>query len=301
MRVIAPTLVSFSISEPRPSTTSSPIVTRSRTQDWSPRMTRAPIREPAKTIAPVDTIVPSPISAGESSSRLLVERGESDGRLPTTAFSSTFTPSPSTVPGYTVAVGWTSAAIQRLREQVECTNDAGAVLGHLPAVAVPADEAQELPALELERLVGRDARTEDVAGSGLPLPVAVRRPPRRLLVHGDLALELHVVEHDHLLRADDRDLAHLVRVEPREVHVGDPPRREAEVAEDDVLDAARQEVAPVGERGLRLLVEEVQDHGEVVDAERQERVLVGADDPQVLAVPVHAEHRAELARVDHLL
>src|ERR671919_373467 len=62
MRVIAPTLVSFSTSEPRPSTTSSPIVTRSRTHDWSPRITRAPMREPAKTIAPVETIVPSPIS-----------------------------------------------------------------------------------------------------------------------------------------------------------------------------------------------------------------------------------------------
>ena len=45
--VIAPIVVSFSTSEPRPSTTSSPISTRSRTQDWSPRITRAPIRDPA--------------------------------------------------------------------------------------------------------------------------------------------------------------------------------------------------------------------------------------------------------------
>ena len=37
------------------------------------------------------------------------------GCLPTTAFSRTFTPSPSTVPGWTVAVGWISAAIQRRR------------------------------------------------------------------------------------------------------------------------------------------------------------------------------------------
>jgi len=62
-------------------------------------MTRAPIREPANTIAPVETIVPSPISVGGSSSRFAVERGESDGCLPTTACSSTFTPSPSNVPG----------------------------------------------------------------------------------------------------------------------------------------------------------------------------------------------------------
>ena len=62
-------------------------------------MTRAPIREPAKTIAPVEMIVPSPISVGGSGSRLAVDRGDSEGCFPTTAFSSTFTPSPSTVLG----------------------------------------------------------------------------------------------------------------------------------------------------------------------------------------------------------
>ncbi len=97
--VSAPIVVSFSTSEPRPTTTSSPIVTRSRTQDWSPRITRAPIFDPAKRIAPVETIVPSPISAGGSGSRFAVERGDRDGCLPTTAPSSTLTPSPSTVPG----------------------------------------------------------------------------------------------------------------------------------------------------------------------------------------------------------
>ena len=51
----------------------------------------------------------------------------------------------------------------------------------------------------------------------------------------------------------------------------------------------------------RLLVEEVEDHREVVHAERPERVLVLADDPEVLAVAVDAEHVAELAGVDELL
>jgi len=97
--VSAPIVVSFSMSEPRPRTTSSPMVTRSRTHDWSPSITRAPILDPAKTIAPVETIVPSPISVGGSGSRLAVERGESEGCFPTTAFSSTFTPTPKTVPG----------------------------------------------------------------------------------------------------------------------------------------------------------------------------------------------------------
>ena len=52
-------------------------------------MTRAPIAEPAKTIAPVETIVPSPIVVGGSGSRFAVERGDSVGCLPTTAPSST--------------------------------------------------------------------------------------------------------------------------------------------------------------------------------------------------------------------
>ena len=38
-----------------------------------------------------------------------------------------------------------------------------------------------------------------------------------------------------------------------------------------------------------------------MDAERPERVLVRADDPEVLAVAVDAEHLAELTRADHLL
>jgi hypothetical protein len=83
--VSEPMVVSFSIREPRPTTTSSPISQRSRTQAWSPTITRAPRRVPAKTIAPVETIVPGPSSAGGSESRFAVERGESVGCLPTTA------------------------------------------------------------------------------------------------------------------------------------------------------------------------------------------------------------------------
>ncbi len=142
---------------------------------------------------------------------------------------------------------------------------------------------------------------EDVARACLPLAVGLRALPRRLLVDGHLALELHVVEDDHLLAADDGQLPHLVRVEPREVHVRDLARREAEVAEDDVLDAGREEVAAVRHSDLGILVEQVEDHRQVVHAERPERVLVRADDAEVLPVAVDAEHVAELARVDQLL
>ena len=103
--VRAPIDVSFSTSEPRPMTTSSPTTQRSRTHAWSPTITRPPIRVPAKTTAPVETIVPAPSSAAGSSARSAVDRGESTGCFPTTAYSRTLTPSPSTVPGWTTAVG----------------------------------------------------------------------------------------------------------------------------------------------------------------------------------------------------
>ena len=108
----APIVVSFSTREPRPTTTSSAISTRSRTHDWSPRITRSPTVVPAKTIAPVETTVPAPITVGASGSRFVVERGESVGCFPTTACSSTRTPSPRTVPSWTTAVGWTSALMR---------------------------------------------------------------------------------------------------------------------------------------------------------------------------------------------
>ena len=80
-------------------TTSSPILQRSRTHAPSPTITRSPIFDPAKTVAPVETIDPSAILTGGSPSRFAVERGERTGCLPTTACSSTLTPSPSIVPG----------------------------------------------------------------------------------------------------------------------------------------------------------------------------------------------------------
>ena len=85
------------------------------------------------------------------------------------------------------------------------------------------------------------------------------------------------------------------------MHVGDAPGGEAEVAEDDVLDTRCEERVAVGPHLLGLLVEQVQDHREVVDAERPERVLVLADHAEVLAIAVDAEDVAEVARVDHVL
>src|SRR5256885_16888056 len=107
-------------------------------------MQPSPIVEPAKTIAPVDTTVRAPMRVAGSGSRFAVDFGPSAGCLPTTAFSSTRTPSPSTVPGNTVAVGWTSAGIERSSEPIERTHDAGAVLRHHPPLALASDQPQGL-------------------------------------------------------------------------------------------------------------------------------------------------------------
>src|SRR5437773_702665 len=173
---------SFVTTAPAPTKASSPISTPG--QRIAPPPTRAPRR-----------IVGPSISAGGSGSRVAVERGESVGCLPTTAPSSTLTPSPSTVPGYTIALGWISAsATQRLGQPVERAHHAQPV-ARLAVVSGPVgDEIEEMLHLEAQRLVVRDLGAEDVAGARAPLAVGLGRLPRRLVVDRDLALELHVVE-----------------------------------------------------------------------------------------------------------
>ena len=77
--------------------------------------------------------------------------------------------------------------------------------------------------------------------------------------------------------------------------------REAEEAEDDVLDARLDEVLSVGDDLGRLLAEEPEDHREIVDAERPEGVLVRADHAEVLTVAVDAGNVPELTGIDELL
>ena len=87
-----------------------------------------------------------------------------------------------------------------------------------------------------------DPRREDVAAARDVLAVAARVLVEALVVDGQLALELHVVEGRHPPRADDREAPLLVRIEPRQMQVRGQPGREAQEAEDHVLDA----VADVG-------------------------------------------------------
>ena len=93
----------------------------------------------------------------------------------------------------------------------------------------------------------------------------------------------------------------LVRVEPGQVHVRGAAGREAHEAEDDVLDR-RAHVALAARLDLgRLLAEQVQQDGDVVRAERPQRVLVRAQLAEVEAVRVDVVQVAELAGVGDLL
>ena len=130
-------------------------------------------------------------------------------------------------------------------------------------------------ALEPQRLVVRDLGAEDVARARLPLAVGRGRLPRALLVDRHLALELHVVEDDHLLPADDGDLAASCAGRARRGacarscptgSAGSRRRRPRRLG-------VRNEF-PCAQASDGLLVEQVEDHREVVDAERPERVLV---------------------------
>ena len=102
---------------------------------------------------------------------------------------------------------------------------------------------------------GRSARTRPSSGSVIcsrgmwmsPWRTVNRySPPARelgraivaLVVDAQLLGRMDVVELDHLLAADDGEAALFARIEPRELHLRHHAAGEAEVDEDDVLDAA---------------------------------------------------------------
>src|SRR6266508_990500 len=149
----------------------------------------------------------------------------------------------------------------------ERAHDDGAVAGGAQRVTLACDEVEEVLALEAKRLEERNLRAVDVPGPRAPFSEGRRRLLGCLGVHRHLALQLHVVEHGHLVAADDGDPADLVRVEPREVEVRDLPRWKTQVAEDDVLNPWIEECVAVRPDLARLLVDQEEEHREVVHAE----------------------------------
>src|SRR3954453_22997686 len=315
-------LTSLSIAVPRPTTLPAPITARSRTKAWSPTITSSPSSAPANTIAEQHTTAPRPSTSGAGASRGALEWRASLGGLPSTAWSWITQPSLTIVPGWITTCapictpspsrtpsprsrpggrseGCTlrpSGRGEALLQALEHAHDAQPALAVGERGAAFAHALDEVLALDPQRLAVRDPRAPHVARAGDVLAVGRGVLVEPLVVDGDLALEVHVVERRHPARADDREAPLLVRVEPRQVQVRGEAGREAQVAENDVLDvgthvglAARVELG-------RLLLREVQEDGEVVGTQRPQRVLLRAQLAEVEAVGVDVVDVAELAR-----
>src|SRR4051794_4338400 len=207
------------------------------------------------------------------------------------------TPSPSSRPGAR-SEGCTlrpSRRVEALLQPLQHPHHAQAALAVGQRRAALAHALDEVLAFDPQRLAVRDPGAPDVPGAGDVLAVGARALVEALVVDSDLALEVHVVEGRHPLGADDGEAALLVRVQPRQVQVGGKPGREAQEAEHDVLDAALHVRLAAGAELVGLLPGQVEDHGDVMRPERPERVLVGAQLPEVEPVRVDVVDVAELA------
>src|SRR5205807_1826541 len=155
---------------------------------------------------------------------------------PRTTLSGRETPSPSSSPAPRSDGRSTRALLERALQRLEHPHDAHAGLDAGARLAALADAVDEVAALDAQRLLVRHARAPHVSGPRDVLAVGLEVLVEALVVDGDLAVDLHVVERGHPARPDDREAALLVRVEPREMHMRREPRREAQVAEHHVLD-----------------------------------------------------------------
>src|SRR3954463_16020729 len=290
-------------------------------------MAPSPSDAPASTIAPAHTTAPGESTSGGGASRGALEGAASFGGLPSTARSWITHPAPTRVPGWitTYAPSWTSSGSSTPSPRISpgarsdgCTllpsarvqpplqpfqhphhaQAAGAVGEWLPAFA---DALDEVLALDPQRLAVRDLRAPDVARPRDVLAVGAGVLVEALVVDGHLALDVHVVEGRHPLRADDREAPLLVRVEPGQVEVRGAPGGEAQVAEHDVLDPGLRVGLAARVELVGLLVGQVEDDRDVVGAERPQRVLVRSQLPEVEPVRVDVVDVAELAGVGDLL
>src|SRR3954447_4572432 len=244
-------LTSLSTAVPRPITLPVPTTARSRTKAWSPTITSSPSSAPANTIAEQHTTAPRPSTSGAGASPAALEWRASFGGLPSTAWSWITQPSLTIVPGWITTCapictpspsrtpsprsrpgarseGCTlrpSGRVEALLQALEHAHDAQPALAVGERSAALAHAFDEVLALDPQRLAVRDPRAPDVARAGDVLAVGVGVLVKALVVDGDLALELHVVEGGHPPGPHDGEAARLVGVQPGQVQVrGDPGR-----------------------------------------------------------------------------
>src|SRR5689334_8072017 len=152
---------------------------------------------------------------------------------PMTTPSPSSTPSPRCRPG---ASGEGSSmrrhrparTLQLALESLEDAHDAQPALAVADRDPLGRDALEEVRGDQPQRLDVRDAWAPDVARPRDVLAVAVALLVEALVVDGELALVVHVVEGGHPPRADDGEAPLLVRVQPRKVQVRRQPGREAQ-------------------------------------------------------------------------
>ena len=183
-------------------------------------------------------------------------------------------------------------------------------LDHRQAVATVGERRRAFPhaleevqALQPQRLVTLDVRTEDAAVVVRELEVAERvRLPHRvhvLVVDLELLDVLEVVVHGHLLLADDGHPSRLAGIEPAQAHVGEHATRERQrqvgdvfVGRFDAADASRADA-------VGRFAQQVHQDRDVVRREIPDDVEVRAEEPEPDAHRVDVSDVAERAERDH--
>src|SRR5712691_2613800 len=189
----------------------------------------------------------------------------------------------------------------RCRQNLDHPQPIPAIAPRLPTIT---DALEKVPAFQPHRLIDLQVWNRDVAkaerdvfGEGAVIRVVLRT----LVVDPQLLCVLHVIEHHHLLAANDRHLSDLVRIEPAHVDVSQGLVIEIKRDEHDVLNAASQIGLPAGGDIGRLLAQQIQKDGYVVRREAPESVLVVPNRAEVHALVVQIVDVAELLGVDHPL
>src|SRR5205085_157248 len=225
--------------------TAGPRLARSRTNVPAPTATPSASRAPERTTASGPTRQSAPSRRGGGASRGAREVAPSRGGLPRIAPSPIATRSPTTVPSCTTTrsasrtsapsstpapttarssgagTGLPGAGVERALQPLEHSHHAQTALPVRGRRAPVAHALDEVLALHAQRLHVVDPGAPGVARAGDVLAVAGGALVEALVVDRHLALQLHVVERGHLASADDGEPPLLVRVQPREVQVGD--------------------------------------------------------------------------------
>ena len=117
-------------------------------------------------------------------------------------------------------------------------------------------------------------------------------------IQDQLVRLVQVVEHRHFAVTHDDQFLFLERVQPRNEHVGFHPAREGQQADGHVRDALMEIVAALSMHGVRHLLQQAQNHADVMRCEGPEDVLFATDFPEVQAVGVDILNPAQFPVVE---